>query len=371
MASLRRRPKRHLLVACGILSGCLTFHEGLCWLSAMHAGSDSRVATLPRVGVQLVTYERPEFMLAALQQIAEQDYVGGLDVVVVDDSSKSSEDAVVKLSDAKGLTVKYLHLPDKTAIGTKRNMAIANTDADVFCIWDDDDVFTSDRISEQVRRLTGSSAHAPRGCTSIGIRYRYSLDKQLLNILPATSLPPRPFENTLCFSRSWLEESGRRFADQSRGEMEQLFTEDLKDMVEAAGTVPSEELPFIYVRHKGTVCGDGVLSENDPMYRILVTREAKPLVCPVFLSLARALRDGRFPKLPGCKEYTSVVKNIYRLVAERLDFDMSRLRREEVAHAKAYQELLGSSTQADTSLDDVLADISEVQRSFCTLGSST
>jgi len=361
--------------ALGVLSLFSSWHARPSSLVTMTALTVPAVAVpkLPSVSVQLVTYERPHFMLAALQQIAKQDYSGDMEVVVVDDSSASSEAAVMDLADQIGLKVRYLFLPQRTPIGSKRNLAIESSDAEVLCVWDDDDLFTSDRITQQVARLEASTADdEQRGCTSIGIRYRYSLDKQLLNILPATGLPAMPFENTLCFRRSWLEAgASRRFADQGRGEMSQLFHSGPFGYAEEAGSVPSEELPFIYVRHKSAVCGDGVVAEDDPIYKMFVTREPTPLVCPVFLSLARALRQGRFPELPDCGEYDSVLQNIFGLVADRIGADMDRLRCENPAHSKEYHKLLTGQAcgEEEARLDEMLALIDEVHNSFRVRGS--
>ena len=111
----------------------------------------SRVPRDPlRVSVMIVTFERPEFLALALDNILQQDYPVH-EVVVVDDGPE----ALTQDWRAVGLgRVKYIHLPARMTIGAKRNVACAAATGDVVVHWDDDDYFHSSRLRLQV--LCGS-----------------------------------------------------------------------------------------------------------------------------------------------------------------------------------------------------------------------
>uniref|UniRef100_A0A7S4PYA1 Glycosyltransferase 2-like domain-containing protein n=1 Tax=Alexandrium monilatum TaxID=311494 RepID=A0A7S4PYA1_9DINO len=203
-----------------------------------------------------------------MAQIWAQDYPGELEVVVLDDSSESSEAKVAEFARCASMNVNYQHLPYRCSLGGKRNLAAASTEADVICLWDDDDIFPTNRISRQVSDLVGG-----RDCSYIETVYYYSFMKEQLNV-HRKHVPGLPIENSLCFWRDWFER-GRGFNAVNFGEGLWLFdlrvpeaaVDQAQPSLEAlvpenVAMVPATELPFLYVKHGVSVSGDQVAEEG-------------------------------------------------------------------------------------------------------------
>jgi len=237
----------------------------------------------PSVSVQMVTYERPALLLEALQQVAAQDYPGSVEAVVVDDSAESLES---KLKEARleGLElpdINYVYLPDRVTIGAKRNLAARSTQADVLAIWDDDDLFTKDRLASQVRHLQGQEG-GEVACSAIEVASIYSFPRSSLFTRPAP-LPRLVFENTLCFTREWWEANSFGFGEswevsgQGEGTLEPWW-EDVQ-------AISGDTLPFLYAQLKSSASGGTalLLDPHPPPDRAMHT-------------LVLALGRGEFPE---------------------------------------------------------------------------
>lgn len=241
----------------------------------------------PFVSVQIVTYNRSAFLLQALYQIAVQDYPGPLEVIIMDDSPQKQPTTDFP----EKLQIKYFHVA-RTTIGDKRNMAVeeaTRSGADIICIWDDDDIFTIDRLRQQVSRMVARSA----SCSSIQVAFVAVLKSGILQRCKGL---PLPFENSFCFKRSWLE-SRPRFSSSSLGEGNVIF-EALDDWYSEAQPIPGEELPFLYVRTDSSTAPDDAL-EPYPVTSMLIETPRGCQVDYPLLALARAFRRRRFPMIHG------------------------------------------------------------------------
>ncbi|CAK8996587.1 unnamed protein product [Durusdinium trenchii] len=229
--------------------------------------------------VQMVTYKRGPLLLEALAQVEQQEYPGDLEVVIVDDSPESQEEQLDALKES--LAIRYIFLPERMSIGAKRNLATRSTDAEVICIWDDDDVFTMDRIRKQVEHLRGADVN----CSGIEVASFYSVPDQELTVRPL-GLPPIVFENTLCFTRTWWESGHFGFGEawevsgQGEGTLEPWW--------EQVKTLSGAEEPFLYIYLPSSASGGTALNKN-----------RQPPPCSKLFALASALSHGRFPELPG------------------------------------------------------------------------
>ncbi|CAK9087363.1 2-oxoglutarate-4-dioxygenase subunit alpha-1) [Durusdinium trenchii] len=236
-------------------------------------------STWPSVSVQMVTYKRGPLLLEALAQVEQQEYPGDLEVVIVDDSPESQEEQLDALKES--LAIRYIFLPERMSIGAKRNLATRSTDAEVICIWDDDDVFTMDRIRKQVEHLRGADVN----CSGIEVASFYSVPDQELTVRPL-GLPPIVFENTLCFTRTWWESGHFGFGEawevsgQGEGTLEPWW--------EQVKTLSGAEEPFLYIYLPSSASGGTALNKN-----------RQPPPCSKLFALASALSHGRFPELPG------------------------------------------------------------------------
>ncbi|CAL1159477.1 unnamed protein product, partial [Cladocopium goreaui] len=235
----------------------------------------------PSVSVQMVTYNRGPLLLEAIEQVGYQDYQGSLEVVIIDDSPKSMAEELDKaiVQSPRALALRYVYLEERMSIGAKRNLATRSTSAEVICIWDDDDVFTMDRIRKQVQHLQGGV-----NCSAIEVASFYSVPDQELSVRPI-GLEPIAFENTLCFSRDWWESGNFGFGEswevsgQGEGTLEPWWSQ--------VDPLSGAEEPFLYIYLPSSASGGTALNKN---------RSPPPSAALAALSKALHPSSARFPE---------------------------------------------------------------------------
>jgi glycosyltransferase involved in cell wall biosynthesis len=99
------------------------------------------------------TANRERFARQAIRYFERQDYPN-CELIVVDDGAASIEKIVAP--DHPG--IRYLRLPQRRRIGTKRNIAVEAARGELIAHWDDDDWMAPDRLARQVGALLDSDA---------------------------------------------------------------------------------------------------------------------------------------------------------------------------------------------------------------------
>jgi glycosyltransferase involved in cell wall biosynthesis len=90
----------------------------------------------PLVSIITPTHDRPDFLPRIYAAFVAQD-VEPLEWIVVDDSEAKS-DFMSNLADPR---VRYVHLPARTPLGEKRNIAVEQATAPIIAQFDDDDYY--------------------------------------------------------------------------------------------------------------------------------------------------------------------------------------------------------------------------------------
>ena len=106
-----------------------------------------------KVSICTPTYNRRAFIPTLIHCVKYQDYTGPLEWVIVDDGTDPIYDLVKDIA-----CVKYIRLPTKYPLGTKRNIMHANCSGDILVYMDDDDYYPPTRVSHAVSKLKSSSA---------------------------------------------------------------------------------------------------------------------------------------------------------------------------------------------------------------------
>lgn len=106
-------------------------------------------ATLPSISTVIATRGRDELLRRAIRSIAAQDYAGSLQIVVVYDQSEIDEldDLRAELGDIALITCSNERSP---GLAGGRNTGIARASGDLVAFCDDDDEWTTDKLSTQV-----------------------------------------------------------------------------------------------------------------------------------------------------------------------------------------------------------------------------
>lgn len=102
------------------------------------------------VSVCTATYNRRVFIPFLIQCFQQQDYVGEVEWIIVDDG-ESIEDLVKDIPQ-----VKYIRLDKKVPLGKKRNLMHQHCSGDIIVYMDDDDYYPPTRISHAVKQLQES-----------------------------------------------------------------------------------------------------------------------------------------------------------------------------------------------------------------------
>lgn len=109
-------------------------------------------AVWPLVSCIMPTFNRRAFIPLALQGFFSQDYPHR-ELLILDDGNDPIGDLV---EDLPG--VRYIRLPNRMAIGAKRNLACEQARGDIIAQWDDDDWYSPGRLTYQVAPLLTGQA---------------------------------------------------------------------------------------------------------------------------------------------------------------------------------------------------------------------
>ena len=152
----------------------------------------------PFVSVIVPTYNRRRFIPHLISNFLAQDYPQErMELVVFDDGT----DKVKDLFDASGLkNVHYIQEEEKMNIGAKRNRLNKEAKGDIIVCMDDDDYYTTDRVSHAVRKLMSSPKHEI--CGSSEIFMYYTDDQSIWKFGPYA--PNHATNGTFAYKRSFL-----------------------------------------------------------------------------------------------------------------------------------------------------------------------
>ena len=121
----------------------------------------------PRVGVVLVTHNRPHLMRKALASIIDQDYAGPIRVVVVHDKCPLDTSLIQDDSWREVKVVENLRTP---GLAGARNTGICNLDTEFTAFCDDDDTWLPQKLTLQMAALDAVPA-AELASTAMVVEY--------------------------------------------------------------------------------------------------------------------------------------------------------------------------------------------------------
>jgi glycosyltransferase involved in cell wall biosynthesis len=198
------------------------------------------VTHAPLVSCVMPTRDRREFARQAIWYFLRQDY-RSRELIVLDDGDDAVED--LTRSDER---IRYVHLPSRTPVGTKRNLGRDLARGDLVAHWDDDDWMGPERLSSQVSELL--AAHADVHATAELMHYRvYAGDAWLLRARwPAA--PDLPC-GTLLYRREVPGSPG--FAPTNTGEQRPFLAALAPEQVVACSDPPW----YVAVAHRHNTAG--------------------------------------------------------------------------------------------------------------------
>lgn len=123
----------------------------------------------PLVSVLTPTYNRRRFIPYIIECFKAQEYPQNrMEWIILDDGTEKVGD----LFEASGLkNVRYYSEDVKLNIGAKRNKLNELANGDIIVCFDDDDYYTSDRVSHAVTKLISNATYQLAGSTEIHMYY--------------------------------------------------------------------------------------------------------------------------------------------------------------------------------------------------------
>ncbi len=120
------------------------------------------------------TFNRPEALEEAIESFLRQDYPSELrEMIVLDDAGQYRPDALDNIPGVKLITTKHRF----RTLGEKRNAsaALVSPDTEVYCPWDDDDIYLPWHMSAAAKGLANAQYTIP---TQVYVDKRTHFDKK-------------------------------------------------------------------------------------------------------------------------------------------------------------------------------------------------
>jgi glycosyltransferase involved in cell wall biosynthesis len=161
---------------------------------------------MPKVSVNIITYNRAKYLEECLTSIENQNY-SDLEIILIDDAS--TDETFEVIAKFKKFPIKYFKNNTNKGIPFSRNLAISQSNGSFICILDSDDIISENRIEKSLS-VFEKDANINLVCGFLQKRgeTNYSFDNRLLEPLDIyTSLF---FENVIVHStvmvrKNWIE----------------------------------------------------------------------------------------------------------------------------------------------------------------------
>ena len=109
--------------------------------------------THPLISCICVTAYRPEFLLKAIIGFDTQKYPNKELVISYPEDDQESRDLVKNVIEASDLDIVVVERIPSLSLGMARNEAIAKSNGDYVCTWDDDDWYSERRVHHQYNHM--------------------------------------------------------------------------------------------------------------------------------------------------------------------------------------------------------------------------
>jgi glycosyltransferase involved in cell wall biosynthesis len=191
---------------------------------------------LPLVSCLCISHNSVELLSRSVSCFLHQTYPNKeLVVVYTQDNIKTA----AYLNTLSNPLIKKIEIPESTyTLGEKRNLAISECNGFYFCVWDDDDWYSNNRIEFQVQRLTDTQFK----CDVLSQLLIFDSLKNEAYI----SAKRWAWEQTMLCEKSVSKEPALRYANIDRGE-DSVFVFNLREN-NLLLTISNPSL-YIYVYH--------------------------------------------------------------------------------------------------------------------------
>ncbi|WNP33387.1 glycosyltransferase [Enterobacter kobei] len=236
---------------------------------------------LPFVSVVTPTWNRAAFLPYLLYMFRYQDYPADRRELIILDDSDTSQIAIINAlthNDPARFNIRYIHHPERLALGKKRNMLNELARGEYIVCMDDDDFYPADKLSYTVGMMQRHGALIS-GSDRIPIWYSH-----INRIFKTHAFGKQHILNgTFAYHRNYLKK--HRYDDDCNLGEEQAFTDNF--------TVNPLQLPcertILCISHsQNTFDKDFILGSSQPTDQTLEAVVTDPLLLPWYQSLHNA-----------------------------------------------------------------------------------
>ncbi|MBV7403916.1 glycosyltransferase [Enterobacter sp. ENT03] len=235
----------------------------------------------PFVSVVTPTWNRGAFLPYLLYMFRYQDYPADRRELIILDDSENSHLAIINTlthQDPERFNIRYIHHPERLALGKKRNMLNELARGEYIVCMDDDDFYPADKLSYTVEMMQRHGALIS-GSDQIPIWYSH-----INRIFKTHAFGEQHILNgTFAWHRNYLKK--HRYDDTCNLGEEQAFTDNF--------TVRPLQLPcertILCISHShNTFDKDFILGSNQPVAQTLEAVVSDPLLLAWYQSLHNA-----------------------------------------------------------------------------------
>lgn len=235
----------------------------------------------PFVSVVTPTWNRAAFLPWLLYMFRYQDYPADRrELVILDDSPQSHQALIERLTQGKpeAFNIRYIHHPERLALGKKRNMLNALAVGEYILCMDDDDFYPADKITYTIAMMQRHRALIS-GSDQISIWYSH-----INRIFKTHSFGPQNILNgTFCYHRNYLKK--HRYDDDCNLSEEAGFTHNF---TASPLQLPGERTILCISHSQNTFDKDFVLGASEPLLTGLEQAIPDPMLKNWYLSLHNA-----------------------------------------------------------------------------------
>ncbi|MEO8853744.1 MAG: glycosyltransferase [Ginsengibacter sp.] len=151
---------------------------------------------LPMISCIMPTYNRRSFVPNAIRYFLRQDYENK-ELIIIDDGEDVVKDLVPQSNN-----IRYFRLDHKISLGAKLNLACEYAKGNIIANWDDDDWYSSTRLSYQANALKNEKIFI---CGINNLLYYDLLHQGAFNYIYPSNQRPWLIGSSLCFRKQFWQ----------------------------------------------------------------------------------------------------------------------------------------------------------------------
>lgn len=133
--------------------------------------------SVPKISCLLATCGRAEHVARAIHCYVQQNYPNKELVVVSQGAEEANSKIIQHINSLSRRDIRFYVAPSRLSLGAMRNLTCEIASGELLCQWDDDDLYSPTRITDQFKSLKSHSKYVASAFSRF-LKY-FKLDKEL------------------------------------------------------------------------------------------------------------------------------------------------------------------------------------------------